>query len=139
MQMNQFLETVALPVILPRYVLFSFLYTKHKTPLLKVSDEGDCFRLFLRMYPASAGIENSHSNTPYDLTVSIGLSEYFLRLLLNADPTINPVVRRNLNYAARREGMFLAFMALSTNQYPIIWSKIRHEDRNLLTRVISYL
>jgi hypothetical protein len=115
------------------------LLIEHKAPLLEVSDEGDCFRLFLRMYPASAGIEDSHSNTPYDLAVSKPLRVYFVRLLLNADPTINPVVRRNLNYAARREGMFLAFMALSTNRYPIIWSKIRHEDRNVLIRVILYL
>jgi hypothetical protein len=121
------------------YQLPLHLLIEHKTPSLEVSDEGDCFRLFLRMYPASAGIIDSHFNTPYDLAVSKNLSVYFVRLLLNADPTINPVVKRNLNYAARREGMFLAFMALSTNRHPIIWSKIRHEDRNLLIRVILYL
>jgi hypothetical protein len=109
------------------------------SPLLEVSKEGDCFRLFLRMYPASAGIRDSHLMRPYDLAISGNLSVYFIRALLNADPTIDPVERCNLNYAARREGMFLAFMALSSNRYPIIWAKIRHEDRNLLTRVISYL
>jgi hypothetical protein len=59
--------------------------------------------------------------------------------LLSADPTIDPVERHNLNFAARRDGMFLAFRALSTNVNPTIWAKIRYEDKDLLAHVISYL
>jgi hypothetical protein len=107
-----------------------------------VSHRGDCFRLLLHLYPGSAGIKDSHSKSPYDLAVESQLFKmdvYFIRLLLNDDPTIDPPKRRHLNYAARKEGMFLAFRALSTNLEPIIWSKIRYEDKDLLARVMSYL
>jgi ankyrin repeat protein len=110
-----------------------------KPPRKEVSDEGDCFRLFLKLYPASAGVKDGHSKTPYDLAVSKGLSVYFIRLLLNDNPFIDPVKRHDLNYAARREGLFLAFRALSTTVEPTIWAKLRHEHRDLLKKVISYL
>jgi ankyrin repeat protein len=108
-------------------------------PSTEVSNEGDCFRLFLQLYPASAGDKDGYLETPYEIAVSEDLSVYFIRLLLNCDPTINPIQRRDLNYAARREGMFLAFRALSTSIEPTIWAKLRHEHRDLLQRVISYL
>jgi ankyrin repeat protein len=109
------------------------------TPRFEVSDEGDCFRLFLQLYSASAGVKDGHLKTPYDLAISKGLSVYFIRSLLNSDGTIDPVKRRNLNYAARREGMFLAFRALCSSVEPTIWAKLRHEHTDLLQRVISYL
>jgi hypothetical protein len=112
---------------------------QHYPPRLEVSDAGDCFRLFLRLYPASAGVKDGHSKSPYDLAISNNLGVYFIRLLLAADPTIDPVKRRNLNFDARRNGMFLAFRALSANAKATIWAKIRYESRDLLERIISYL
>jgi hypothetical protein len=108
-------------------------------PMSDLSDEGDCLRLFLRIYPASAGIKDGVGSTPYILAKQQNLSTYFMRLLLAADPTIDPVERHNLNYSARRDGMFLAFKALSVDIEPTIWSKIRYEGRDLLARVIAYL
>jgi hypothetical protein len=69
---------------------------------------------------------------------------YFIRLLLNADLTIDPERRRDLNYAARKEAMFLAYGALTNSQEPFIWNKFRslYERRQLpvlLMHVISYL
>jgi ankyrin repeat protein len=120
---------------LPLHLLIAY-----KPPRIEVSDEGDCFCLFLQLYPASAGVKDGHLKTPYDLAVSKGLSVYFIRLLLNANPCIDPIKKRNLNYAARREGLFLAFRALCATHEPIIWAKLRNEgDRDLLRRVISYL
>jgi ankyrin repeat protein len=113
--------------------------TEFAPPRLEVSNEGDYFRLFLSLYPASAGIKDGHLISPYDLAVSLNLSAYFLRLLLAADPAIDPLKRRDMNFAARRDGMFLAFRALSSNRTPIIWARIRHEGKDLLARVISYL
>jgi hypothetical protein len=107
--------------------------------MMEVSDEGDCFRLLLRLYPAAAGIKDGRLASPYNLAVRNNLSVYFLRLLLNADPTIDPVARSNLNYVARREGMFLAFSALSTTLEPTVWAKLRDEYKDLLRHVISYL
>jgi hypothetical protein len=110
------------------------LLIKCKPPKLEVSNGGECFRLFLHLYPASAGIKDGHEQSPYDLAVvTNSLGVYFIRLLLaSADPTIDPVRRRNLNYAARRDGMFLAFRASSTNRCSIIWARIRHEGKELL-------
>jgi hypothetical protein len=107
--------------------------------ILEASDEEDCFHLLLRLYPASAGIKDGYLRTPYDLAIDVSLSVYFLHLLLIADPTVDPVQRHNLNYAARREGMFLTFRALSPTVEPTIWAKVCYEDKDLLRRVIIYL
>jgi ankyrin repeat protein len=109
-----------------------------RSPMTEGSDEGDFFRLLLRLYPAAAGIKDDHSRSPYDIAVANNLSTYFLRCLLSADPTIDPVERHNLNCAARRQGMFLAFNAASTDMMPTIWAKIRNRGRDLLQHVISY-
>jgi hypothetical protein len=77
------------------------LLMKHNPPRTKLSDEGDCFRLFLRIYSASADIEDGDTWTPYLMALDQKLSAYFIRLLLAADPTIAPATRRDLNYAAR--------------------------------------
>jgi ankyrin repeat protein len=115
------------------------LLIERHSPIAEVSDEGDCFRLLLHHYPAAAGIKDDHSRSPYDMAVSNDLSAHFLRLLLSADPTIDPVRRHDLNFAARRQGIFLAFRALSSNVEPSIWSKMRLKGRDLLQHVISYL
>jgi hypothetical protein len=93
----------------------------------------------LRLYPGSAGIKDSHSRSPYGMAVSRNMKGYFIRLLLNDDPSIDPMKRRNLNFAARRDGVFLAYRALSTNLKPSTWSKIHYEDKDFLARVMSYL
>jgi hypothetical protein len=98
------------------------LLIERHSPIAEVSDEGDCLCLLLRLYPAAAGIKDDHSRSPYDMAVSKDLSAYFLRLLLAADPTINPVRRHDLNFAARRQGMFLGYRALSSDTKPIIWT-----------------
>jgi hypothetical protein len=105
----------------------------------EVSDEADCFRLLLRLYPAAAGIEDGRSRIPYDIALSKNLSSYFKRLLLAADPSFAPVRRHHLNFAARRQGMFLAYRALSSVTEPTIWTKLRLKGRDLLQHVISYL
>jgi hypothetical protein len=120
--------------------MLSLHYLIHyRSSISEISDEGDCFRLLLRLYPASAGIKDDHSRSPYDIAVAKRMSTYFLRLLLAADPTIDPVRRHDLNFAARRQGIFLAFRALSSYAKPIIWAKLRLKGRDLLQHVISYL
>jgi hypothetical protein len=114
-------------------------FLQNWSPISEVSDDGDCFRLLLRLYPGAAGIKDEHSRSPYDMAVANDLSAYFLRLLLAADPTIDPVRKHDLNFAARRQRMFLAFRALSSNVEPTIWSKMRLKGRDLLQHVISYL
>jgi hypothetical protein len=127
--------TVSRSEQLPLHILIRY----RSKNISEVSSEGDCFRLLLRLYPAAASVEDGLSLRPYDLAVSKNLSTYFIRLLLSADPTINPVRRHDLNFAARRQGMFLAFRALSSNIEPTIWTKMRLKGRDLLEHVISYL
>jgi hypothetical protein len=110
----------------------------YRSSISEVSDEGDCFRLLLSLYPASAGIKDDRLRSPYDIPVARRMSTYFIRLLLAADPTIDPVRKHDLNFAARRQGILLAFRALSNNLEPTIWSKIRLKGRDLLQHVISY-
>jgi hypothetical protein len=103
-----------------------------------VSVEADCFRYLLNLYPHAASIKDGENESPYDIAVRLDRGDYFQRLLLNADPTIEPQRRRDLNYAARREAMFLAFRALSSNHDSNIWILLRCESRDLLTHAISY-
>jgi hypothetical protein len=109
----------------------------------EVSSKGDCFRLLLSLYPTAAGIKDDHSRSAYDMAVFMNLSAYFIRLLLVADPTIDPVIIYDLKFAARKQGMFLvvslAFRALSSNIEPTIWAKIRLKERDLLEHAICYL
>jgi hypothetical protein len=104
---------------------------------------GDCCRYLFKLYPEAAGIKDDEDRSPYDLFCMTYLATdtniYFERLLLNADLTIDPERRRDLNYAARREVMFLAFSALSSDQQPSILIKLRYESRDLLAHAISYL
>lgn len=120
---------------LPLHTLICYKYWA----ISELSDEGDCFRLLLRLYPAAAGIEDDHLDSAYDKAVSKNLSAYFLRLLLSADPTIDPVRMHTLNFEARRQGMFLAFSALTSDVEATIWTKIRLKGRDILQHVVSYL
>jgi hypothetical protein len=57
--------------------------------IVEVFDEGDCFRLLLNLYPATAGVKDDHLKSPYDMAVAQRMNPYFLRFLLAADPTID--------------------------------------------------
>jgi ankyrin repeat protein len=116
--------------------LFTLLNCSSQTSEISVT--GDCFRLLLNRYPAAAGIKDNHLNSPYDIATSRNLSTYFIRLLVRADPSINPEQRRNLNFESRRELMFLAFRAMSSNVEPTIWTKLSLKS-DLIQCVISYL
>jgi hypothetical protein len=101
--------------------------------------------LILLLYPAAVGVKDSHDKNAYDTAVSElfvtmdDMNIYFTRLILNADRTIEPEKRLDLNYKARREALFLSFRALSINRKPTIWVKLRHKSRDLLMHTISYL
>jgi hypothetical protein len=73
------------------------------------------------------------------MAVSNDFSAYFLRLLLDADPTIDPVRRHDLNFTARWQGIFLAFRPISSDSKSSIWEKLRLKGRDLFQHVISYL
>lgn len=77
-----------------------------------VSEKADYLRLLLKRYTEAAGIKDGGGKTPYDLAFENGCSSYIQRLLLRADPIINPTELNRLNYVQRKMVMFLAFRAV---------------------------
>jgi hypothetical protein len=75
----------------------------------------------------------------YNWAVRRQESDSIMRLILNSNRTFQPETRRNLNYKAKKGGLFLAFRALSTDLEPNIWIKLRHESIDLLMHTIAFL
>jgi hypothetical protein len=106
--------------------------------------EADYFRYVLRLYPAAAGIKNGADKSPYDMAIAKNMDVYFVRLLLNADPTIDLERRRHLDFEARKDAILLAYRAISRDKKASIWKKLRalyggSEYPTLLVHVTSYL
>ena len=84
-------ELVKLPMTTSKWLPLHLLIQRYRFGLDPVSAEADLFRLFLRIYPAAANIKNSSNQTPCDLITVYLRDSDFLRLLLRADVTINPL------------------------------------------------
>ncbi len=99
-------------------------------------------RWLLRLYPEAAGIEGgmgAEKKTPYQLAVDRNLPEYYLRLLLRAAPTLDPVELHRLNFEQRRMAMFLAFRATAATMEAPLLARLRGESKDLVYRVVSFL
>jgi hypothetical protein len=121
-------------VMLPLHMLL-----KYKTFTSNVSVEADYFSYLLNLYPAAASIKDRKGRSLYNWAARKDMDVRVIRLLLNADRAMEPERRHNLNYAARRDAMFLSFRALSSNHQPSIWIKLRVKELDLLKHVISCL
>ena len=107
----------------------------------------DCFRLILRLYPEAAGFlckeniedEDEEPWSAYKLAAKMDSDPYFLRLLLKADPTIDPAELRRLNYEARRMALFLAYRGVSRDIRVSVWVLLRSTSTELLRYAISFL
>jgi hypothetical protein len=97
--------------------------------------QADCFGYLLNLYAKLKGTLGGS----YRIAVQKNMDVYFLRLLLNAERTIEPERRRDLNHAARKDATFLAYRALTSNQEPSVWTKLRFESRDLLMHAMTYL
>ena len=105
-----------------------------------VSPWADAFRILLRLYPEAASVEagrGGYKTCAYGLAFHEKLPVYYLRLLLRAAPDLNPAELRRLNWAERRQAMFVAFRALSTT--PSVLAQLRYENKDLVKHVVSYL
>jgi hypothetical protein len=76
------------------------LRTKYFSFASTISVEADCCCYLLKLYPAAAGVKDALDESPYDIAVLDDMDDYFIRLLLNADLSIEPLRWRNLNYSA---------------------------------------
>lgn len=123
-------------LFLPLHILISEHNADYVLPLSNLANH---MRLLIKLYPEAAGIKDGAGLTPYDLAVDQEFSPYFQRLLLQADPTINPNELHRLNYNERRLAMFLAFRAVVAVPKLTIWGQLRMADKNLLRHVISFL
>jgi hypothetical protein len=111
------------------------------SPLLlsPLSETADIMRYFIDLYPEAISVKNAHQKYSYDYAVEKEMNPYFIRILLKSDPTINPTLLYNLNYAERRLAMFISFGAVSKNTKVSIWASLRFENKDLLKKVISFL
>jgi hypothetical protein len=121
--------------MLPLHLLLGNFTTEETS----VSIISDIFRFILHSYPAAVGVKDGENRNVYDLAIEYRVDDYFIRLLLDADRSVAPERRLDLNYSARKEALFLSYRALSTDREPIIWVKLRNESRDLLRHTISYL
>jgi hypothetical protein len=102
-------------------------------------------RILLRYHPLAASAPSSKGDTPYSVAVSRGFPDTVKRLLLRADPSIDPAELHRLNYAERRMAMFLAFSAISssaTDSFAIRLRRLKTHagtDMPLLRLVVSFL
>jgi ankyrin repeat protein len=102
----------------------------------------EMLRELLRCYPMAAGKENSKGITPYQIAVKEGMSTLIRRLLLRADPTIDPAELRRLNYEERRMAMFLVFSAIPkdiTDSFVVRLRRLKNKDQSLLRLIVAFL
>jgi hypothetical protein len=100
-----------------------------------ISIEADIFCYLLNLYPDAIRIRGGDNGiSPYYFAVTSKMSVYFIRYLLNAERTIELEKRCKLNYAARREAMFLSYRAVSSTKQPSILIQLRHQNLDLLVK-----
>mmetsp|Transcript_32284 Transcript_32284/g.30779 ORF Transcript_32284/g.30779 Transcript_32284/m.30779 type:complete len:659 (+) Transcript_32284:169-2145(+) len=110
------------------------------TTFQPVSEGADCFRFLLRLHPQAAGIRNDAGLSPYDCVVhnatllDATISPYMLRLLLRADTTINLDELHRLNYAERRQAIFIATYVYGSGPEELIWN-----DEYLRQYIVSFI
>jgi ankyrin repeat protein len=105
-----------------------------------LSAAADCLRLILGGYPACAAEETSGGRTAYDIALRDGLPPYFLRLLLRADPSQDPVELHRMNWEERRMAMFLALKAqCGTGKRLNIMREMRDSHQDIARHIILFL
>jgi hypothetical protein len=112
------------------------LLSSHNSFSLEGSVSTSCFRFLLHLYPAALSAQNQRLYTQIEESEK---PDFIVRLVLNANRSLSPERARDLNYEARKKGMFLAFRAVTNDGEPTIWIKLRHESKDLLMHTISYL
>jgi ankyrin repeat protein len=105
----------------------------------------DKVRLLLRYNSSAANAVDNKGHTPYVIANTRGFPDIVKRLLLRADPSLNPAELHRLNYAERSMAMFLAFSAISssaTDSFAIRFRRLKTHagtDMPLLRLVVSFL
>jgi len=101
---------------------------------------GKAVEMLLQLYPEAVGIEagrGEYRGTPYSIARRNNCGHE--RQLLRAAPHVDPAALRDLNWAARRMAMFLAFRAVSRRAAPNMLARLRFENKDLVKHVVSFL
>jgi hypothetical protein len=99
-------------------------------------------RELLRGYPLAAGRGDSEGITPYQTAAMSGMPSLIRRLLLRADPTIDPAELRRLNYEERRMAMFLVYTAIPkdiNDSFIVRLRRLKNKDQSLLRLIVAFL
>jgi serine/threonine protein kinase HipA of HipAB toxin-antitoxin module len=106
------------------------------------SDGVELLRVILRCHSLAAGSPDSDGITPYTMAVKSRMPTLIKRLLLRADPTIDPVELRRLNYIERRMAMFLAYSAVPqtmSDSFAVRLRRLANKHQTLLRLIVSFL
>lgn len=109
----------------------------HEELIVEGSKSMNCLRFLLKHYPDSTGVKDIYDDTPITLCNPEDL--IVKRLLLNCRPDVDEEEAKRLNYACRRDAIFLAFAAINADGIPNIYCQLRAADLNVLKHVISYI
>ena len=113
---------------------YSLIKCRNEEPLLET------FRFLLRLIPGGALATNDEGKTPYDYLCPNERRYGCVRrlLLLAGAPSLQPEVRRQMNYAARRGALF-AFFSSATKAN--IFLRIRHGPARaeLIRHIVCFL
>ena len=76
----------------------------------------------------------------YPFTETRNMNAVLRRLVLRAMPSLNPQELADLNYEARRMGLFLGTWAMtSVGSAPSLFHRLRESDASLFEEVVSFL
>jgi len=118
---------------LPLHRLATFSYTAR-------NDSIDCLRLVLRLYPDAALARDGRSNLPYDyIREEYPLVSLVKRLILRANPAADIDRLRELNWEARRVGIFLGYHAVTNNGERSLLCRLRDENEDIFRYLIFML
>mmetsp|Transcript_29529 Transcript_29529/g.80780 ORF Transcript_29529/g.80780 Transcript_29529/m.80780 type:complete len:545 (+) Transcript_29529:94-1728(+) len=120
-----------------RLPLHVFAQVHHDTALEDEKGEMELLRFLLNTYPKAVSATDNAGYTPFSL--SNHENPIVKRMFLLTDPSLMPDQYRELNYLARRMGLFLAFAAINADGIPNIFSKLRQANMSLLRHSLSFL
>ena len=96
-------------------------------------------RFILSKCPDCASIPDSSSQFKTAYQLSLSEPTFVQRLVLRAKPDMNLQLYRELNYTARRMGMFLGFKAKTENNAPLMFSCMRLRNMDVFRVIMSFL
>lgn len=97
-------------------------------------------RFLVKHHPTSVSMLNLAGDTAYSILCSrLPKKTYPHRILLRANPDLDIVTYRQLNYDARRQAMFLLFFAVSRNVELNMLRRLMSRNVELVKAVLSYM